>query len=100
LRRTSFFQKKIRQFRVEFAFAIVLVQILAIFVLSDVDFSAKLNAMKENAGMYINNRKPTANKQVEMFFKLTCNAFTSGDVEFSLPLAMSRRTFLEIMNSL
>jgi hypothetical protein len=31
--------------------------------------------MKENAGMYINKRKPTTNKQVEMSLKLI------GDIE-------------------
>jgi hypothetical protein len=79
---------------VEFALATVLVQKLAAFVFSDVDFSAMLNAMKENAGMYINNRKPTANKQVEMSFKLTGDIDDVGDVEFS------RRTFRRIMNNL
>ena len=100
LRKTSFFQKKIKQFNVEFAFATVLVQYLATLVFSDIDFSARLNAMKMNAGMYINKRQPTANKHVEMFFNLTCKLDTSGDVELSQRFAMSRRTFLEILNNL
>ena len=53
----------------------------------------------ENTGMYNNTSKPTANKQVEMFFKLTCNVDVSGDVLLRR-LAMSRRAFLEIMNNL
>ena len=50
LRKILFFQKKMRQFSEEFAFATVLVQNIAILVFSDVDFSAKVNAMKKNDG--------------------------------------------------
>ncbi len=62
LRKTSFFQKKIKQFNVEFAFATVSAQNFDTLVFSDVNFSAKLNAMKMNTGMNINKRQPTANK--------------------------------------
>ena len=46
-RKTSFFQKNIRQFIVELTFPAVLIQNLAIAVFSDVGFSAKLNAKKK-----------------------------------------------------
>jgi 4-hydroxy-3-methylbut-2-en-1-yl diphosphate synthase IspG/GcpE len=49
---------------VEFVAAIVLAQYLDTLAFSDVDFSAKLNAMKKNVGVYINMRQATANKQV------------------------------------
>jgi hypothetical protein len=79
---------------VEFAFAIVLAKKIGALLFSDVNFLVKLNAMEINAGMYINNRKPTANKQVEMSFKLTGDIEDVGDVE------CSRRTFRQIMNNL
>ena len=50
--------------------------------------------MKNNVGVYINTRHATANKQVLMFFKLTCEVDTSRDA------VLSRRTFLEILNNL
>jgi hypothetical protein len=61
---------------------------------SEVGFSTILNAMKNNVGVYINRRQAIANKQVLMFFKLTCEVDTSGDA------VLSRRTFLEILNNL
>ena len=61
---------------------------------SDVDSSTKLKAKKKLPGMDNKTRQATANKQVEMFFRLTCKVDTSGDV------VLSRRIFLEILNNL
>jgi hypothetical protein len=64
---------------VEFAVATVTDQNRDTIVFFDVDFSAKLNAMEKKAGVYINTRQATPNKQVEIFFKLTCKIDSSGD---------------------
>jgi hypothetical protein len=64
LRKTSFFQKKIKQFNVELAVATLPDQVLDILTFSEVGFSTILNAMKKNVGIYINTRQATANKQV------------------------------------
>ena len=85
---------------VQLIFPAVLIQNLAIVVFSDIGFSAKLNARKKIAGKYVDKRQPTDNKQVEMFLKLTCNVDISGDDVLLRLIAMSRRAFLEMMNSL
>jgi hypothetical protein len=81
---------------VAFVEATVPLQNLAILDFSDsffaVDFSSKSTTIKMNVGMY-NARQATANKQVLIFFKLTCTV-ASGDA------ALSRRIFLEILNNL
>jgi hypothetical protein len=95
---TPFFQKKIKQFNVEFAVDTVPDQTLDTIALSDVDFSTILNAIEKNVGvyniLYINTRQTTANKQVLMFFKLTLEVDSLGDA------VLSRRIFLEILNNL
>jgi hypothetical protein len=64
MRKTSFFQKKIKQFNVEFVQATVAAQNSNTLVFCDVDFSANLIATKTDAGVYISTKQATANKQV------------------------------------
>ena len=92
MRKTLFFQKKIKLFSVEFMVIYIYDQIydnLIVFA----DLAARLNAMLKLAGRYNNIRQPTTHNAVEMFFKFFLFLF-------SCDTARSRRTFLAMMNNL
>ena len=92
MRKTLFFQKKIKLFNVQFMVIHVYDQIydnLIVFA----DFSARLNTMLKLVGMYNNIKQATTHKAIEMFCKFTVVLF-SGDT------ARSRCTFLTMINSL
>ena len=91
MRKTLFFQKKIKLFNVQFRVIHVYDQIYDKFIVF-ADLSARLNAMLKLVGMYNNIREAKTHKAIEMFCKFTVVLF-SGDA------ARSRCTFLTMMNN-
>ena len=75
MRKTLFFQKKIKLFNVQFMVTHVYDQIydnLIVFA----DFSARLNAMLKFVGMYNNIKQATTHKAIEIFCKFTVVLFS------------------------
>ena len=92
MRKTLFFQKKIKLFNVQFMVLHESAQIEEnVIVLKD--FPARLNAMFKLVGRYNNMRQPTTHNAGEMFFKFSLLPFSSDT-------ARSRCTFLAMMNNL
>ena len=92
MRKTLFFQKKIKLFNVQFMLLHVSAQMKDIFIVF-VDFPVRLNVMKKLAGMENNIKQATAHKPTEMFFKFTVVLCPGGTVRL-------RVTFLAIASNL
>ena len=91
MRKTLFFQKKIKLFNVQFMVLHESAQIEEnVIVLKD--FPARLNAMFKLVGRYNNMRQPTTHNAAEMFFKFFLFLF-------SCDTGRSRCTFLAMMNN-